>query len=197
MGVKLKNLDNLVKDQINVHSYKEIFNLDELLNYSKINNKFSIRFDSYPKKDNLPFYIYDEQIVDDKIKFLENIINEMNQLNCSIIVSDGYKYDSYIKFNFVVEIDNKNNFILELCDKKIPLRNMYEYKTTIIKGNIFSNYKTFKFINELDNKYSEEDIVNIIRFIFKNNLKYNYLEGTVYTKNVGILNKNIVIWQTN
>lgn len=197
MGIKKSNLDKLVEEKINVHNYKEIFNIDELLEYSKTHNSFSIRFDCYPKKDNLPFYVYDEKKVENKVLFFNDIINNMNKLNCSIIVSDGYKYDSEMKFNFVIEINKNNDFILELCDKKVPLRNMYEYKTTIINGNIFSDYKSFEFKNKLDNHYEETDICNIIKLILEHNLKYTYIEGTIYKKNVGIFNKSIVVWQTN
>ena len=67
MGIKKSNLDKLVEEKINVHNYKEIFNIDELLEYSKTHNSFSIRFDCYPKKDNLPFYVYDEKKVENKV----------------------------------------------------------------------------------------------------------------------------------
>ena len=119
----------------------------------------------------------------------------MNKLNCTIVCSNGLIYDKNLKFNFVCELDNDNNFILELCDQKVPLRNMYNYKTTVIKGNLYDTNYTYT--NKFDNKYDEKDIDNILLWILKNKGKYKYFECTLYDIKVGILNDYIITWQTN
>ncbi len=197
MGVKRKNLDRLVSLGFNVHEYKEINTYDELIEYSNINKQFTIRFDSIDEKNNLPFYMYDESINLNKELYFEKIIKQMNDLHCTLLCSNGYKYDNKLLFNFVIDIDKNNNFILELCSKKVPLRKMYEYKTTIIKGNIFDDYKNYSITNLKENEYKEKDIKKIIDVIIDNDLKIKYLEGTFYEDNVGILNNKIIFWQTN
>lgn len=193
MGYKTDNLNKLVSSKINVHEYKEIFSIEELLNYSNQNDKFSIRFDKRTITHNLPFYVYDKKDKKDKQTFFSSIIKQMKEMNCTLLCSNGYKDDEYLKFNFVIEIDDKYNFILEICSKKVPLREMYQYKTSIIKGNLFEDNK-YNYINKDDNDYQKEDINEIIDWMI--NKKYKYVEGTLYTKKVGILNEKIIIWQT-
>lgn len=189
MGLKTNNLKKILNEGINVFEFKEVSSLKELIDYSKINNKFTIRFDRNNNIHGLPFYKFDNNLD------LDNIYNEALNKNCTLLLSNGYKYDDDLLFNFVIEIDNNNNFILELCDKKITLRDMYSNTTTIIKGNLFN--KKFEYINKDSNKYTEKDIKKIVDFILSKNIKYHYLEGTLYDKNVGVLNKDIIIWQTN
>ena len=187
MGRKTRNLDKLVESKFNVFEYKEINTYDELLKYSKENNKFSIRFDSENIRHNLPFYIYNNDLD------LKEIFEEAKSINCSLLCSNGYKYDDKLLFNYVIDIDENNDYILELCSKKVPLRDMYKYKTTIIKGNIFE--KKHK-IEQTYDKFDSSDIEYIFNFIINNDLKYKYLEGTMYSINVGIYNEKMVIWQT-
>lgn len=193
MGVKKNNLDKIVQMNLNVHEYKLIDNIDDLIEYSNFNNKFSIRFDSTDGRHGLPFYTYDNT-KDNKDKF-NSIIEQMNILDCKLLVSNGYMYDNNIKFNFVIDIKENNDFILELCSKKIPLRNMYDNNcTTIITGNLFDDYKDFTITNGEYNTYSKNDIEKVLDIIIKN-MSIKYIEGTIYDVNVGILNKDIVIWQ--
>ena len=112
MGLKTKNLDKLVKENYNVFEYKEISNIEELKEYISNNKLFTIRFDRSRNIENLPFYIYNEDLD------IEALIEESKKLNCTLLVSNGLKYDKDLLFNFVIEIDKNNNFILELCDKK-------------------------------------------------------------------------------
>lgn len=195
MGLKVNNLKNLLKEKINVHEFQEITNLEELINYSKQYKSFSIRFDRNKDILNLPFYIYDEDKIENKINYFKKIIMEMNNLNCTLLCSNGHQYDEKLAFNFVLELDQDKNFILELCDKKIPLRMMYNEKTTIIKGNIFAKNTNYSYLNKNDNKYNLEDIKYLIDYIIDK--KYYYIEGTIYNEPVGILKEKIVIWQTN
>lgn len=193
MGVKKNNLDKIVQMNLNVHEYKLIDNIDDLIEYSNFNNKFSIRFDSTDGRHGLPFYTYDS--TKDNKDIFNSIIEQMNILDCKLLVSNGYMYDNNIKFNFVIDIKENNDFILELCSKKIPLRNMYDNNcTTIITGNLFDDYKDFTITNGEYNTYSKNDIEKVLDIII-NNMSIKYIEGTIYDVNVGILNKDIVIWQ--
>ena len=191
MGLKTKNLDKLVKENYNVFEYMEITTLEQLKNYIKNNKLFTIRFDRGRNIENLPFYIYSKDIN------IEEIIDEANKLNCTLLVSNGLVHDKDLLFNFVIELDKNNNFILELCDKKIPLRKMYNEKTTIIKGNIFEDYRDYTFINRRSNKYNSKQIYKILELVLKNNIKYHYIEGTYYDKKVGMLKDEYIIWQTS
>lgn len=191
MGLKTKNLDKLVKDGLNVFEYEEITDIEILKKYSEKNKLFTIRFDRNNNIQDLPFYIYNDDIN------LNSIFKEAKNMNCSLLVSNGLAYDTYLLFNFVIEIDKNNNFILELCDKKIPLREMYKEKTTIVRGNIFEDYRDYTFINRRGNKYNSKQIYTILELVLRYNIKYKYIEGTYYDKKVGILKENLVIWQTN
>lgn len=188
MGLKTNNLKDILNEGINVFEFKEIYSLEELINYAKKNKKFTIRFDRDNNIHGLPFYKYDNNLD------LNGIYNEALNSNCTLLLSNGYKYDDDLIFNFVIEIDNDNNFILELCDKKIPLRDMYSNITTIIKGNLFN--KKFEYINKDSNKYTENDINEVIDFILEIGLRYHYIEGTLYNKKMGLLDKKIIIWET-
>lgn len=189
MGLKTDNLKKILNEGINVFEFKEVSSFEELIEYVKKNNKFTIRFDRDNNIHGLPFYKYDDDLN------LNKIYEEALNKNCTLLLSNGYKYDDDLLFNFVIEIDDDNNFILELCDKKIPLRDMYSNTTTIIKGNLFSD--AYEYINRDSNKYTKKDIKNIIDFVVKKNIKYHYLEGTLYSMEVGVLYKNIIIWQTD
>lgn len=191
MGLKTKNLDRLVKENYNVFEYKEISTLDELIEYKKNNKLFTIRFDRGRNIEDLPFYMYSKKLD------LEEVINEAKKMNCTLLVSNGLVHDKDLLFNFVMEIDKNNNFILELCDKKIPLRKMYAEKTTTIKGNIFEDYRDYAFINRRSNKYNSKQIYKILELALRNNMKYRYIEGTYYDKKVGMLKEEFVIWQTS
>lgn len=193
MGIKVQNLKRLVSNKINVHEYEELKTYDELLEYSLNHNQFSIRFDRNVKEKDLPFYTYDKDKINDSKTYFMNIIKEMEELGCTLLCSNGHAYDDKLKFNFVIDISDNLDFILELCDKKIPLRFMYKYKTTIIKGNLLE--QKYKFINKEDNRFSIEDIDYILKYLF--NKKYKYVEGTLYEETVGILKEKIIVWQTD
>ncbi len=188
MGYKTRLLDNLKENKINTHEYKEIYTKEELINYSKSNKYFSIRFDKNIKTHDLPFYVVDNNTIN-----YDEIILEANNMNASLLLSNGRSYDKYLLFNFVIEIDSDYNFILELCDKQVPLRNMYKYKTTIIKGNLMKD--SYEIINKNSNIYNINDIDKIIRFCLDH--KYKYIEGSIYNQEVGIYKDRLVLWQTD
>ena len=117
MGVKGKNLKSLLDEKINIHEFEEITSLDALINYSNKNDKFSIRFDRNYDAQGLPFYIYDKKVNgDDKITYFHKIIDEMTNLNCSLICSNGYEYINMGDNHYLEEdIDNIINFV---CERK-------------------------------------------------------------------------------
>ena len=187
MGRKTKCLDELVSEKLNVFEYKEIKKYDDLIEYSKSNEIFTIRFDSEKVIHNLPFYKYNNDLD------LKKIFDEATSIGCTLLCSNGYKYDKDLIFNFVIDIDSNNDYILELSSQKVPLREMYKNKTTIIKGNIFDDgYHVY----QKNDEFSIRDINTIIDFVINNEIKYKYIEGTMYPINVGIYNKKMIIWQT-
>lgn len=188
MGYKTRLLDKLKENNINVHEYKEVYTKDELIEYSKQNKYFSIRFDTNDKIHNLPFYVVDNNTID-----YDEIINKSHKMNASLLLSNGRSFDKYLLFNFVIEIDNDYNFILEICNRQVPLREMYQYKTTIIKGNLMTN--KYEIINKENNTIDDSDIKYIVMFCLNN--KYKYIEGSMYSKEVGIYKDRLVLWQTD
>lgn len=188
MGLKTRNLEKLLNDNINIFEYKEIRNINQLIDYSAINNKFTIRFDRDYDIEGLPFYKYDDNL--DLFKIYE----EASNMNCTLLLSNGYKYDNDLVFNFVIDINSNNDFILEICNKKVPLRDMYKYNTCILKGNLFD--KNYKCINLDYNIYNIDDIEKIIDLVINLEVRYHYIEGSMYSRNVGLLSKKIVVWQT-
>ena len=61
-------------------------------------------------------------------------------------------------------------------------------------NDLFDDYKDFTITNGEYNTYSKNDIEKVLDIII-NNMSIKYIEGTIYDVNVGILNKDIVIWQ--
>lgn len=190
MGYKTRLLDNLKNNKINIHEYKEVYTKEELIEYSKHNKYFSIRFDKNEKTHNLPFYVVDNNYIN-----YDEIILKAKDMNASLLLSNGRNFDKYLLFNFVIEIYNNYDFILEICDKKVPLREMYKYKTTIFKGNLMKDYSSYEIINKEENIFNISDIEDIIMFSL--NHKYKYIEGSIYTEKVGIYNDKLVLWQTD
>lgn len=198
MGMKYKTLKQLVDKKINVHSFESISELDKLLKYADENAKFSMRFDRDKDYYQLPFYKFNNEVFESdeiKIEYLTNIMDEAKKLNCTILCANGYLYDDIQICNFVIKIDQKANFILEYSTKKVPLREMYEYKTTIIKGNIKDSLSEMEWIGKNENKLDDRSIEKMINWAFKLNVTNKNIEATLYPTKVGMLKENIVCWQ--
>jgi len=62
MGFKTKGLQKLLSKNINVHSYTECKNKEDLIDFIEVNRDktFTIRFDSDEVLNSLPFYVYME-----------------------------------------------------------------------------------------------------------------------------------------
>ena len=96
MGIKTKNLEKLEKEKFNVFEYKEITDIVTLEKYAKNNKLFTIRFDRNKNIEDLPFYIYKEDLD------LEEILNKAKKMKCSLLVSNGLVHDKDLLFNFVI-----------------------------------------------------------------------------------------------
>ena len=198
MGMKFKNLKELLNNKINVHSFENISDLDSLIKYSRENSKFSMRFDRDKDYHQLPFYKYDKNSFgsdDDSKEYLNKIMEQAQQLNCSILCANGYLYDDLQVCNFVIKVDERGNFILEFCTKKVSLREMYEYETTILKGNIKDSLKDMEWIRKTSNVIENRYLEKIISWALKINVVNKNIEATLYHELVGVLKEDIVCWQ--
>lgn len=198
MGIKFKNLKELLNKKINVHSFESINDLDSLIKYSKENEKFSMRFDRDKNYHQLPFYTYDKSLfstVADSDEYLNKIMNEAHKLNCSILCANGYLYNNLQICNFVIKVEENGNFILEFCTKKVSLRDMYEHETTILKGNIKDSIKDMDWIRKNANDIDDRKLEKIISWALKTNIINKNIEATLYEEKVGILNEDIACWQ--
>lgn len=198
MGMKYKTLKDLVDKKINVHSFASISDLESLLKYASENKKFSMRFDRDKDYYQLPFYKFNAEVFENeevKIEYLKNIMDEAVEMKCSILCANGYLYDDIQICNFVIKIDTKANFILEYSTKKIPLREMYEYKTTIIKGNLKDSLDDMEWIRKKENILDDRSLEKMISWAFKLNVINKNIEATLYPTKVGMLKENIVCWQ--
>lgn len=198
MGMKYKNLKELSNKKINVHSFASISKLEELIRYADENEMFSMRFDRDKDYYQLPFYKYsksDFSSREERDKYFKAIIEEAESMNCSILCANGYMYDNVQICNFVIKIDNKYNFILEFCNEKVSLREMYEYKTTILKGNIKDDLKDMEWIRKSTNVIDDKLIEKILNWAIRLNIFNKNIEATLYKEKVGILNDYIACWQ--
>ena len=198
MGMKYKNLKELCDRKINVHSFASINNFEELKNYSSKNEKFSMRFDRDYDYHQLPFYKFncnDYKTVEERDLYLAQVMEEAKSLNCSVLCANGYLYDCVQICNFVIKIDDKYNFLLEFSTKEVSLREMYEYPTTVISGNIKDNLKEMAWIRKNDNIIDNNNIEKILNWAFKLNIINKNIEATLYKKKVGILKEDIACWQ--
>lgn len=198
MGIKFKNLKELLNKRINVHSFECIDDLENLIRYSNENEKFSMRFDRDKDYHQLPFYTYDKSLfstIDDSNEYLNKIMNEAHKLNCSILCAIGYLYNDLQICNFVIKVEENGNFILEFCTKKVSLREMYEHETTILKGNIKDSIKDMDWIRKNANDIDERKLEKIISWALKTNIINKNIEATLYEEKVGIFNEDIACWQ--
>ncbi len=198
MGAKTKNLKSMYKKGINVHEFTNVKGLEELLEYAKSNPKFSIRFDRDIDYQQLPFYTY--QKVDfsnnqEELDFFTKIVKEAKKLDCTLLCSNGLQYDNVQICNFVIRFTTKEDFVMEWSTKKVALRKMYEYPTTILKGNIQEEIKDMEWINKKENKLDTREIEKILVWALSLKKINKSIEGTLYPKKVGMLSQEIVCWQ--
>ncbi len=198
MGAKYQNLRRLSKAKINTHEFVSLSTLEEMLDYEKENSMFSIRFDRMKNYHQLPFYKYnrkDFHSKNEKNKFFTKIVEEAKNKNCTLLCSNGYQYDDIQVCNFVMQINSNRDFILEWSTKEVALREMYEYPTTILKGNIMDDIKDMEWTNKKENKISIKEIEKMLTWSFSLNIIDKSIEATLYQKKIGMLKQEIVCWQ--
>ncbi len=198
MGKKYDSLNHLVALGINVHDFELKHNLQELQEYEKRNASFSIRFDREEHYHQLPFYTYDRSSFtneETKNAYLSNIAEEAFLLHCDMLCSNGHRYDHQQICNFVIRIEQDHTFTLEWSTQKVPLRNMYEYPTSCLTGQIEDNLKNMNWVNAKENPISEELLESILLWAMKVNVIGSSLEGTLYPIEVGIRKEKIACWQ--
>jgi len=126
---------------------------------------------------------------------IRKLVKEANEKKCSLLCSNGYQYDSIQICNFVIIFPSKQEFILEWSTKDVALREMYEYPTTVLKGNIKDDLKDMEWTNRQKNKIGTKEIEKILLWAFSLNMINKSIEATLYSKKVGILDQEIVCWQ--
>ena len=72
---------------------------------------------------------------------------------------------------------------------------MYEYPTTILKGNIMDDIKDMEWTNKKENKISIKEIEKMLTWSFSLNIIDKSIEATLYQKKIGMLKQEIVCWQ--
>lgn len=200
MGAKYKSLVKLYGKKINTHEFYQFTTLGELMDYSLNNSMFSIRFDRDINFYQLPFYKFNQKDFNSKKEiesYFQKIVDEANNLNCTLLCSNGYFYDDIQICNFVIKIEDNYDFILEWSNKKVSVREMYQYKTSILKGNIKDNLKEMEWISRNSNDIDEKYIEKIISWAINTGFINKNIEGTLYPKKVGILKEEIVCWQVD
>lgn len=197
MGKKYDSLNHLKEAGINVHEYESLSSLEELERYAQQNHSFSIRFDRDTNYHQLPFYTYDEETfsLEERKKYFEKIVEEAKNLDCTMLVSNGHQYDVIERCNFVIRIEGDLSFTLEYGTTKVPLRNMYEYPTSVISGTLSEEIKNMNWINKEKNNLTEEELEEILAWAMSIQVKEHTVEGTLYEKPVGIQKQKIVCWQ--
>lgn len=194
---KVINLKNLEQRGCNIHKYSICEDESELREYrgNTGNDDFTVRFDKKCNElgMNLPFYVVRSSTNDDEVK---NIALNAKKLNCNMICSNAIKFDKDMIFNFVCKINSKTgNFMIEICDKEVPLRHMYKYETTVVRGNLCTHKRKYEVIRRSANRFSIWDIERVIDIVMNNHICNNWVEGALYKRNVGIKNEDYVIFQ--
>lgn len=198
MGKKYDSLNQLVQRNINVHEFQKVEEEKELIAYAKKNEAFSIRFDREKNYHQLPFYTYEKsrfQSEEESLAYLSKIASQAKDMNCSMLCSNGHQYDDIEICNFVIKIEANNFFTLEWSTKKVPLRNMYEYPTSYVRGRLEEDLKSMHFHNLQANPIEEELLEKIIVWATGLKMMNVSIEGTLYPKKVGIQHEEIVCWQ--
>lgn len=190
MGKKTLCLKKLEEQGVNVHEYKEIRSLEELIHYVELHPNMSVRFDDEYGTTDLPFYVIDNG----NRELLTTIALEAEHGKYTMLVSNGHQYDAGQVCNFVGRVDLTGKFELEYSTKKIPLRHMYRSGTTSVRGN-YGESSTYDYLNQFENPISKKDLELILTYLFKMKIYNRDIEGTLYPYPVGVQKQNIVIWQ--
>ena len=197
MGKKTDCLTLLKEKHINVHEFREIFEYQDLLDFVHCHQLVTIRFDRYDHLEELPFYIirvneYEPLKLQEK---LQNICTEAKRMKCSLLCSNGLRYDDVMLFNFVGRLLKNNQFEIEFSTRKVPLRKMYQYPTRVVCGNLADRYKDYEFYGDDSHVISRKDLELVLAFMQQIGYTNQLIEGSCYEVPVGVYHKRIVCWQ--
>lgn len=196
MGKKTECLVRLVERHINVHEFKEICDYDDLWSYALENKMFTIRFDRYFETESLPFYVIvvDDYEVEELKEKLHSICSQALEMECSMLCSNGLQYDKIMLFNFVGIICG-NSFEIEFCTRPVPLRKMYEYPTTVVRGSLNDDYSSFEFSGSTHQLMERDDLEKILFWLIHLGYMNQHVEASYYQRPVGVYQERIVCWQ--
>ena len=201
MGLKYENLKQLTNRGLNTFEYIhfdkcETF-IEDIKNYITQNQSCTFRGDHKTLKYDLPFLAVDNGNISDEeiIKYVQ----KCTQSGCTIISSNGKKYDEIQLANIVVQIDN-NQIIIEASEQKVPLRIMYKHPENlcVYTGMMFDSIKNYIRTGKILEKVYTSDLERVLNKIFEvKKPNETYFELTLYPEKVGILKENIIFWQIN
>lgn len=99
---------------------------------------------------NLPFYLVEnyDQYNDIRMHILDNLNAGM-----ILLISDGRRYDPFLKYNMVFSIGYDSLFHAEYSIRNVPLRHMYRYRNDLINvtGHIDERYGSWDIQNRENN----------------------------------------------
>lgn len=191
MYAKEKMLVKLKNKGLNIFDYKVMTTATDLVLYHRLHKNFTIRFTKVDDCKNLPFYVVNESVDSDKVA---HIGFEAEYLHCAMIVSDGIKYENNQVLNFVFCKKPNGDFIIEYHIGSEPLRQMYNYPTTVIKGNLYTQKEDWTFRGSQRIIIGFSDLEYLLNYIDKVDIYNKYVECTLYDCKVGINLERVITW---
>lgn len=195
---KLASMQKIAVSGLNIHEFYPCRNFKELyLAYNKLGNECTIRTDkpNAGQGQELKFYIA-RDLSPEKLK---KISDEIVKDGCIAIISNGLKYDKYLRYNLVYKINEDGTFICEYSRKKVPLRHMYRYAESLnsLNGSLDSCIMDWdRRVAKLeDDRVDIREIRDILRQAYKVGIFNKYVEMSVYSTECGLQHKREVYWE--
>lgn len=195
---KLYSMQTIALKGLNIHKFYPCRTFSELWRaYIELGDECTIRTDkkNVGQGRELKFYIAKNE----SLSGIKKIADEIHKDNCIAIISNGLKYDKYLRYNLVYKIKEDGSFICEYSRRRVPLRHMYRYGKELnsITGNIDDSIRDWnvkKAENE-DGRVDLREIREVIRNAYKVGIYNRYVEMSAYSENCGIQNKKEVYWE--
>lgn len=195
---KLASMQKIAVSGINIHEFYPCRNFKELyLAYNKLGNECTIRTDkpNAGQSQELKFYIA-KDLSPEKLK---KISDEIVKDGCIAIISNGLRYDKYLRYNLVYKINEDGTFICEYSRKKVPLRHMYRYAESLnsLNGSLDSCIRDWdRRVAKLeDDRVDIREIRDILRQAYKVGIFNKYVEMSIYSTECGLQHKREVYWE--
>lgn len=195
---KLASMQKIAVSGLNIHEFYPCRNFKELyLAYNKLGNECTIRTDkpNAGQGQELKFYIA-RDLSPEKLK---KISDEIVKDGCIAIISNGLKYDKYLRYNLVYKLNEDGTFICEYSRKKVPLRHMYRYAESLnsLNGSLDSCIMDWdRRVAKLeDDRVDIREIRDILRQAYKVGIFNKYVEVSVYSTECGLQHKREVYWE--